>query len=160
MTARAIKSSLAMHPVARELCGGQAKVRSILEKQRMVKDGRLEKKSPASKVAQSHVSSTDSVVKKKSVNGYMIFRCWFAHYNVPVLPVHSQSISNHAARLHSLSPIRSKPIHSRNVGERVPQAYLDLDRKGLDSHPRPQWGIQIHLAIRRCRYRRDWFDSA
>ncbi|KAH8748886.1 mating type protein [Diaporthe sp. PMI_573] len=68
-----------MHPAARELLGGQAKVRSILEKQRRVKDGRLEKKSPASKVAESQVPPTDSVVKKKPVNGYLIFRSTMQH---------------------------------------------------------------------------------
>lgn len=66
-----------MPPAARELLGGQARVQAILEKQRRVKDGRLEKKkSPAaSKVAKSQTSPTDLVVKKKPVNGYMFFRC-------------------------------------------------------------------------------------
>jgi hypothetical protein len=77
-----------MQPSGRELCGGHAKVLSVLDKQRIVKDGRLEKKSPTSKVTKALISAIAPVHKKKSVNGYMIFRCWFSQFNIPVVLIY------------------------------------------------------------------------
>ncbi|KAG8168077.1 hypothetical protein KVR01_003766 [Diaporthe batatas] len=66
-----------MNAAARALLGGQAKVRSILEERRRIKDGRVEKKSTST--SKDTNSLSPMVKKKKSVNGYMFFRLTMQH---------------------------------------------------------------------------------
>lgn len=75
-----------MNAAARALLGGQGKVRSILDEERRIKDGRVEKKSTST--SKDTNSPSPVAKKKKSVNGYMFFRCGFPHFNSPVVLFH------------------------------------------------------------------------
>lgn len=70
-----------MHDLSKDVTGGRAHVDAIVDKQRRVKDGRLEKKkSPAS----GKIVKSQGLHVKKGVNGYIIFRSEFPHYRTSI----------------------------------------------------------------------------
>lgn len=72
-----------MQESGKAILGGRNRVQAIIDKQRRVKDGRLEKKPLAiSKVVQSQ----DPHVKK-GVNGYMMFRSGFPSNKFSIIAV-------------------------------------------------------------------------